>query len=391
MFWRDGEVGEEGVALEDGGDVALVGGEAVEAGAVEEDVAGGGVFEAGDQAEGGGFAAAGGAEQGEELARRYGEGERVEGDVAGEVLGELVKFQDGAHWFETDGIADGHQRAADVALGAGIGFECSGSSKAGRGPEKPGGFAELLFDQGVVAAGGGFCVAAAEGAEQRIVGERGGVAGDAGAEGFAGGFKGLLAVGLESCQFPEGAVVGALGAAGVEVEGAQVRVEFRCEEGIEMGVEGGGEGGFGEAAAAEGPGGVGELGEEVGFEGAVGLDGEAEIVHEGLEFEFLAGEDDELAGGEAMGPAIGGGFGFALMRAGAGGVLGVGAVGGDLGGGGHGGQVLSKEMKRAARRKVRRPPGGRGLTPEGIVAGGKKGNRVAGVGKCKKSGEKTGH
>ena len=38
--------------------------------------------------------------------------------VAGEVLGELMKFQDRAHWFEDDGIAEGGQRAAAAAWAA---------------------------------------------------------------------------------------------------------------------------------------------------------------------------------------------------------------------------------------------------------------------------------
>ena len=59
---------EKGVALEDGGNGAVIGTEAIEATAVEDDVAAVGFGEAGDHAEDGGFAAAGGAEEGIETA-----------------------------------------------------------------------------------------------------------------------------------------------------------------------------------------------------------------------------------------------------------------------------------------------------------------------------------
>ncbi len=60
----DIQVGKEGIALEDLVDVAFVGWEGGDVVVVEEDLAGGGVFEAGDEAEEGCFAAAGGAEEG---------------------------------------------------------------------------------------------------------------------------------------------------------------------------------------------------------------------------------------------------------------------------------------------------------------------------------------
>ena len=73
---------EKGVALEDGGDGALIGTEAIEAAAVEDDVAAVGFGEAGDHAEDGGFAAAGGAE--ERIETAFGD---VEGDAVDDAMG----------------------------------------------------------------------------------------------------------------------------------------------------------------------------------------------------------------------------------------------------------------------------------------------------------------
>ena len=55
----NGQVRKQGVTLEDGADVALVGLAMVDGFAIEKDVAGGWLFEACDQAEGGRFAATG--------------------------------------------------------------------------------------------------------------------------------------------------------------------------------------------------------------------------------------------------------------------------------------------------------------------------------------------
>ncbi|MCY1179605.1 hypothetical protein D9M73_200140 [compost metagenome] len=60
-------MGEQGVALEHGVDRAAEGRKAFHRFAVEADAAGGGLFEAGDEAQQGGLAAAGGAEEGEEF------------------------------------------------------------------------------------------------------------------------------------------------------------------------------------------------------------------------------------------------------------------------------------------------------------------------------------
>jgi hypothetical protein len=93
----DGEVGEEGVVLKDGADAAFEGPESGEGAAVEEDVAARGDFEAGDEAEGGGLAATGGAEEGEELAFADGEREVVDGGVAGKFLAESSQFEGVVH------------------------------------------------------------------------------------------------------------------------------------------------------------------------------------------------------------------------------------------------------------------------------------------------------
>ena len=96
-----GEVGEKGVVLEDGGDVALVGFESVDAGAVEENFAGSGLVEASDEAEGGGFTAAGGAEEGVETAGFEGERDLVDGALAGEIFDHVAEFEDRVHWVIT--------------------------------------------------------------------------------------------------------------------------------------------------------------------------------------------------------------------------------------------------------------------------------------------------
>ena len=85
-----GEMREEGVVLEYGADVALVGLASVDDFAVEQDVAGGGFFESGDQAEGGRLAAAGGAEQGEETAARDGKRDSADRLLAGKMFDQLA-------------------------------------------------------------------------------------------------------------------------------------------------------------------------------------------------------------------------------------------------------------------------------------------------------------
>ncbi len=90
----DGQVGEEGVALEDGVDLALVGGEAGDVAAVEEDAAGVGLLEAGGQAQHGRLAAAARAEKREELALLEAEGDVVDGPDGAEPLGNAAEFEE---------------------------------------------------------------------------------------------------------------------------------------------------------------------------------------------------------------------------------------------------------------------------------------------------------
>ena len=90
----DGQVGEEGVALEDGVDLALVGRQVGDVAAVEEDAAGVGLLEAGGQAQHGRLAAAARAEEGEELALPEPEGDVVDGPDGAEPLGDAAEFEE---------------------------------------------------------------------------------------------------------------------------------------------------------------------------------------------------------------------------------------------------------------------------------------------------------
>ena len=103
---EDVEVREEGVGLEDGVHRPLVGRQMGDLLVAEVHGAGGGVLQTRDHAQGGGLAAAGGAEEGEEGALGHGQVERVDGgeaavgladpgeaDVAAGVCGHLVTPQ----------------------------------------------------------------------------------------------------------------------------------------------------------------------------------------------------------------------------------------------------------------------------------------------------------
>jgi hypothetical protein len=70
---------------------------------------------------------------------------------------------------------------------------------------------------------------------------------------------------------------------------------------------------------AELPGGVEELLEGVGFEGAPWLDFSAEAGGEGVEGRLLMGLDEGLAGGERVGDGVAADLPLALRCAGAGG------------------------------------------------------------------------
>ena len=90
---RHGHVREEGVVLEDDADVALVGRQMVDAGAVDQHAAAGLADEAGDDAQKSGLAAAGGTEQGHDLARLDGERHAVDGDGRAVADREIVDVQ----------------------------------------------------------------------------------------------------------------------------------------------------------------------------------------------------------------------------------------------------------------------------------------------------------
>jgi hypothetical protein len=94
--------------------------------------------------------------------------------------------------------------------------------------------------------------------------------------------------------------------------------------------------GFDAGHTAETPVGPGHLAEAELLDLVGGLVGGAEAVEEGLEFGGVLDGEDGVAGGEAAGAAVVGDFGFALGGAGAGGELGVAAIGVDLRLGRHG-------------------------------------------------------
>lgn len=175
---------------------------------------------------------------------------------------------------------------------------------------------------------------------------------------------GTETVGLKGSQLLQGLVIGSLGAAHVEIDAFQAVGHIEEEQGVaafadvaELGCD------FGAAAAAEGPGGVGMLGEELALDGAGWLDFGFEFGHELVKFLLLAGENDEILGGEAVGGGVAGGGGFALGGTGPGGAAGVGLIGGDLGGSGHGGVLSRRAVERKRPRRVRAGPFGFGGRP----------------------------
>lgn len=89
----DVEVGEEGVVLEDGIDWAQVGWGLGNGFGIELDITGVGLFEAGEDAEQGGFAAAGRAEQGEVFTGTNGEAEAAENGGGVETFGQVEDFE----------------------------------------------------------------------------------------------------------------------------------------------------------------------------------------------------------------------------------------------------------------------------------------------------------
>jgi hypothetical protein len=96
-----GEVGEESVALENSGNVALIGWEVGYVLAFQQDGAGGGDFKACDHAERGGFAAAGGANQGVEFAGGETQVDVVYGAVCGKYFRYAGEGEDVSHCIES--------------------------------------------------------------------------------------------------------------------------------------------------------------------------------------------------------------------------------------------------------------------------------------------------
>jgi len=135
------------------------------------------------------------------------------------------------------------------------------------------------------------------------------------------------AVGLEGAELAEATEIGAL-EAGV-VAGEAVESLFAGVVG-EAVVRASGEVGFQTPDAANIPGRVDELAEEVLLEGASGLEVVLEGGLEELEFLALVGADDQVPGVQAMLEGVLGGAGFPFGGAGSGGKLGVVGVGGLL-------------------------------------------------------------
>ena len=79
--------------------------------------------------------------------------------------------------------------------------------------------------------------------------------------------------------------------------------------------------------AAETPFGAGQLADVRILEGVGGLEDVEETVEQGLEVGGVLLGEDGVAGAEAVGAGVGGDLGFALGSSGAGGALGVAAIG----------------------------------------------------------------
>jgi hypothetical protein len=133
------------------------------------------------------------------------------------------------------------------------------------------------------------------------------------------------AVGLKGAELLDGAVVGALRASLVAGEAVEDSGFFAAEEIFEIAAA---DFGFDAAEALEIPGGVEDLAEGDGFEGALGVELGFEGVAELGEVVFFIAADDEMLRGEAVFEGVLGDAGFAFGRDRAGGVERVGSVGG---------------------------------------------------------------
>jgi hypothetical protein len=134
------------------------------------------------------------------------------------------------------------------------------------------------------------------------------------------------AVGLKFFELTEGGGVGAFVAGVVGLEAVEGGVAGWGLEGV---CGRGGELGFHKVDAAEVPGGMEEEGEGGFLEGAFRFYFGAEVGEEGFELCALVGADEEAGGVEAVADCVLGRGGFTLGGAGAGGELGIGAVGVD--------------------------------------------------------------
>ncbi len=92
MLSRTVRCGKERVVLKNRADVALVGFQMLDTGAVETNFARGRLLKSSDQAQRGGLAASGGTEQREELAAREVQRNAVDGVVRGIVLRNIAKL-----------------------------------------------------------------------------------------------------------------------------------------------------------------------------------------------------------------------------------------------------------------------------------------------------------
>jgi hypothetical protein len=135
------------------------------------------------------------------------------------------------------------------------------------------------------------------------------------------------AVGLESTEFLDGAVVGTLGASLIAGEAIEEVGRLGVGE-IVLGAEG--DFGFDAAEALEIPGGVEDLAKGDGFEGTLGVEIGFEGVTESREFFLVIRADDEVFGGESMFEGVLSDAGFSFGRDRPGGELRIGAVGGQL-------------------------------------------------------------
>ena len=134
-------------------------------------------------------------------------------------------------------------------------------------------------------------------------------------------------VGLEDAEFPEVAVIGALGLAMVAMEAVEGFGGGFVEEGVEAVDH---EVGFEALEAVHVPGGAQELVEGEHFDGSFGAEFLLKLGLELIEFIAFVFADDKVLGGESVFEGVPGGSGFAFGGARAAGELGIGGVSSDF-------------------------------------------------------------